>query len=904
MSTLDRSSEEILDSDPSYWPRPNASLTPDHATAAEQPAHPWTFGANVFKALPTATALLAPSGIVVAVNAQWTRLAADSHVVGHPLWRCFAPAERSHITALIARVRDAADADQRNRTTGEPGAVSRPVVTGTQLRHHDGRCADVALRLAATREHAALTLIAEVECLAGSQPTVLRRPGTGDRQLALTEIARSAIAGTDLARIGDSVTATIAHVTGCPLVGLWRRASRDERFVLMTGVGFGARARGSLVLDGHEGSLADHAIRSRGVVVMGGPTGTAAELPSALVERGISNGVAVALPGSTGADGLLTVCAPHNQPLDPDDVRFLGIVGDLLAMTLQRESVDQLITAERQRTALVAGDLQRLQQRHDLAAALTGAHDWCWTAPEPVSARRRGATRPRWSAHMCIDAGPQAVVDCAVDSIAAEVARALNAALADDDELELTVPLRVTDGAVDAHLRGHIDRDPGGLVRRVRGVATVQPHATTARPDPPAPVDGRNVSAGDLLVLDADADVYDPRHLAHIGHDLNNLLAAVLGTAQHLIDLGGDRRRLTAIVRASRRARELIAGLRPGDESGHPLADAYDVSEVVDHLQPLLRGMLGRDVRLVVRLGEDVHAASPSREQLEHVMLDLVANSRDALTDHGAVMVATGTCVQIEHAAGAPPPGRWARVRVCDNGAGMTTADRDRVFTAGFTTRPGRDHSGLGLATVRAIVDRAGGLVTIDSTPGRGTAVDVYLPLAHRPAARLQPLRALALPRSTPPRVTTGSVESGSDAAANDDPTDDRLAPVALVVDDEPALRQLLSELLDRLGYHTVVAVDGAHALEQTRGLARLDLVISDLAMPRLGGLALLREIRRDFADVAVVLLSGAPLDTRIIDRRVRVLRKPFEWSNLRDEIASISAHPQTTPAVQAAGGT
>lgn len=845
VSTPNREPGPSLDSDPTTWPMSGAGARTGRDTPS---AAGWMFGPGVFMAMPSATALLAPSGIVIEVNAQWRRMTGDDAAddAGGPLWRRFAPAERSHIAALIERARDAADVPDH-----------RPLVTGTQVRLADGRCLDVALRVGATRDSGALVLIAQMEQLAEPHHT-RRRSGTGDRHLALATIARSVSTGVDLRRISETVVAAVARATGCPLVGLWRRASRSENLVLVEGLGFGPGTRGNLVMEGSEDGLADHTIRSRGAVIIGGPTGTAARIPRVLAERGVSSGVAVPLHGIAGSDGLLTVSAAHNQPMDHDDIRFLGIVGDLLTMTLQRESVDRVIAGERQRTASVAHDLDNLERRHRIAVAAADLRDWCWTKPAAVTPDRRMDPPPRWSVQICLDGGPQALVDCAVDDDVDGVVDALNSVFEQHNDLDVTARLRTTEGVVAVRLHGVVERDRDGEVREVWGLAAVTPAA-----DPPAsaPVEG----AGD-------------DRLAHTAHDLNNLLAAVLGTAQQLLEDGGDRRRLTAIVRAGRRARELVAGLPPGGDDAHPLAGAYDLADVVDQLRPLLHGLVGPGVHLVFQLGRGARTSHPSREELEHVLLDLVANSRDALTDGGTVVVATDTCVQLEEAAGpqAPPAGSWARLRVCDNGVGMSAQDRERVFASGYSTKSGHDHAGLGLTAVHHAIAGAGGTVGIDSAPGHGTVVDLYLPLAARQTARLQPLRPAPLSNGAPPAPDTA-------------------ARTALIVDDEPALRHLLPELLGRLGYDAVVAGDGASALEIAGELDRLDLIVTDLLMPQMNGLELARRVRNIHGRAAVVLLSGAPPTTPIADRNLRVLRKPFEWNDLRDAVLSLTVRDATS---------
>lgn len=812
------------------------------------------FGPNLFKAVPSPTALLAPSGIVVAVNAAWRHLTGDDTAadVGGPVWRRFAPAERSGIAALVDRTRETVD----------DAVDGRPIVAGTQLRHVDGRCIDVALRLCATRDNGALLLLAQIEPLAVTERQTGRRsghrPGTGDRSLALATIARSVGTGTSVRGMSEPVISAVARAMGCPLVGLWRRTSRQEAFVLLDGVGFGPGTRGTLVLDNDAGGLADHTMRSRGVVVIGGPNGTAARIPRALSERGVTSGVAVSLHGIAGSDGLLTVSATHNQPMDADDIRFLAIVGDLLTMGLQREAGNHLITCERRRTAEVAYDLERLERRHRLALAVADLRDWCWIRPTPVTTARRMEPPPRWSVQVCLDGGPQAIVDCAALEDVDAAAAAINAAFEDGDDLDITVRLCAIEGVVPVHLRGIIDRDDDGSVHRIAGLAAVASTSPPAQAAPP--VDGWD-------------------RLAHTAHDLNNLLAAILGTVEQLAEHGGDRRRLTAIVHAARRSRELVAGLRPGQDTTHPLAGAYELADVVEQLRPLLHGMVGRDVRLIFQLGRGARTTHPARQEIERMLLDLVANSRDALTEDGTVVIASDTCIQMEHDDDpqAPPVGSWARLRVYDNGVGMSPSDRGRAFETGFTSKAGPGHLGLGLAGIRDTVVAAKGAINIDSAPGRGTVVDVYLPLATQQAARLEPLRPAALPRRT---------------GATPHPAATVLEPIArtaLIADDEPALRDLLCELLSRLGFEVTQAADGTSALARAQQLDRLDLLVSDLRMPRMDGLELGRRVRGIHTDVAIVLLSGAPSSIPVADRSMQVLHKPFQWNDLRDVVTRLT---------------
>lgn len=809
----------------------------------------WAFGAEIFDALPCPMALVAPSGIVAEVNGAWCRLTGDDPEVdvGRPLWQRFSPAERSHLAALVDRYAHA----------GAP--EPRPTVAGTQLRRADGHRVDVALRLGTTADdRTPRVLLVQLEPLAEDRERMVRRAVIGDQQLALATIARAVAAGGDLRRIARTVIAAVGRGTGCPLIGLWRRASRRESLLLVDGAGFSPAEHGKLSLSTEPTGLAGHTLRARNVVVVGGPSGTVAELPDVLTERGLTSGAAVGIYGTAGADGLLTVSAPHNQPLPTSVVRFLGIVGDLLSMAAQREGVDDLIAAERHRTTDTARELELLRRRHALAHDAAQLIDWRWSAPQPVEVDRRMSPPPQLSLAACLDGGPQAIVDAAVADDVEAVARELDTCMRLSTRLDTSVRLHTVDGITTVRLRGTVDRDHEGNVREITGVAAVLASPGTT-------ANGNHAT--------------DQEQLAHVAHDLNNLLAAILGTAEQLVERGTDRRRLTAIVRAGRRARELVNGLESEHDAEHPLAGAYELADVVEQLRPLLPGLVGTDVTLTYALGHGARTSRPLRHETERILLNLISNSRDAIDGHGTIHIAVDTCIQLSDEIGsqaAPPVGSWARVTVADDGAGMPAADRSRIFEAGFTTKRSAQHAGLGLASVREIVGDAGGVIGISSAVGRGTTVEIYLPLAARETARLQPLR---------PRALAAGASVGERATHR----------TALLVDDEPAVRELLTELLERLDFAVIVAADGDDALAQAERLDRVDLLVSDLRMPGIDGLTLGRRLRRSHRHAAIVLLTGAPPSAPIADRKLRVVRKPFDWETLREAVLGLL--PQPAPA-------
>lgn len=827
----------------------------------------WMFGPALFSALPSPMALVSISGVVATVNDAWRELVGDdgSVDIGRPLWRRFVTAERAHVAAVVEQLRGAA--------CDTPQGV--PTVTGTRIERADGTGIDVALRLSTSGDRGRTRLlVAQLEPLAVAAARDRRRPGTGDHALALAAIARAVAAGGPSQRTLRGIITSVARATGCPLVGLWRRPDRQHALVLCDGVGFDAHARGRLALDSDEHGLANHALRARTVVEIGCPTGTAAALPTVLRDRGVTSGAAITAHGVAGADAVLTVCATHNQPLPAADLRLLAIVGDLLSVVLQRESVDDIIAAERHRTADVAADLDSARRRLSQMRRLTDVREWTWIRPRAVTTDQRVEPPPRWSLDACLDAGPQALVDTATSDDADALAATINACLEEGADFDCAARIRTADGVLTIALCGRITRGPDGQVQHVSGVATATPPAgdrtspTTVRPAIAAPDTARTATT---------ATDDEARRLAHTAHDLNNLLAAVLGTAEHAAEHGASRQQLTAIVRAGRRARELVAGLGPERPLDHPLAGSYEIADVVAQLQPLLPGLVGDTIAVEYALRHGARTTRPTREELERILLDLVSNSRDALPEGGTIRIGVDTCIQLDaDSAGhrSPPIGSWARLRVRDDGTGIATSARSHVFRPGYTTKRASRHAGLGLAAVHDTVAAAAGVVNVTSAAGRGTLVDIYLPLETRAPVRLEPLRAHH------PTVRH------------------HREPVALVVDDDDAVRALLVDLVGDLGYEVVTAVDGHDAVACGQRLQRVDLIISDARMPGIDGMAVIDELRSLHEDIAAVLVSGAPPARHPSDARTRVVTKPFALAELRQAItgainAGVSARSQ-----------
>ncbi len=352
-----------------------------------------------------------------------------------------------------------------------------------------------------------------------------------------------------------------------------------------------------------------------------------------------------------------------------------------------------------------------------------------------------------------------------------------------------------------------------------------------------------------------------------LAHELNNLLTVIrthgelakeeLGPS-HPAFLDVDRM-LEGAERAGDLSRQLLAFAQSSPEP----AERVDVETTVSRLGRLLTRSLGPKVKLTVELEPPVGAVDLVPGQLEQLVVNLAVNGRDAMPDGGELSIRCRAVTQdepLEVARGAPlSPGDYVCIVVSDRGVGMDEATQERLFEPFFTTKEGRG-GGLGLATCHGIVRRAGGAIRVYSKPGAGSCFEVYLPAAGA-------MRSLRAGAPTPPGPAPESA-------------------CVMVVDDQPDVRRAVARLLRRAGYRVFEAADGEEALAKAEALGdALDLVLSDVVMPRMGGFELVERLRERAPAVRTLLMSGhAP---EVVHRepdtvRIPMLTKPFTPAALR----------------------
>jgi PAS domain S-box-containing protein len=359
-----------------------------------------------------------------------------------------------------------------------------------------------------------------------------------------------------------------------------------------------------------------------------------------------------------------------------------------------------------------------------------------------------------------------------------------------------------------------------------------------------------------------------------VAHDFNNLLTVIAGRAELALTEVEDpelRQDLEEIRSTTERGASLTRQLLLFSGRRHSTPRRLDPVEAIAQLQRLLERVLGEDKRLEVRAEGELWEVEMDPGLLDQVILNLVINARDALSAGGRIRLAASNRTVTPHDDALPVevgPGEYVEVRVDDDGDGMPPQVLERIFEPFFTTKDPGKGTGLGLASVLGIVQRAGGHVWARSTEGEGSTFVVLLPRARREG-----------------EGDTGAGE-GPGGAGEERPPRGRI----LVVEDDPAVRTLTCRILQRRGHEVTPAADPEEALALLGGRAAgtadpYELVLTDLVMPGMDGADLAQRIRRVAPDIRVVYMSGYVEEavlTRVADDRcATLLEKPFRASAL-----------------------
>jgi len=361
-----------------------------------------------------------------------------------------------------------------------------------------------------------------------------------------------------------------------------------------------------------------------------------------------------------------------------------------------------------------------------------------------------------------------------------------------------------------------------------------------------------------------------------IAHDFNNLLMAIGGyTAAVREQVSADPAAvadLDEIKRAAQRAAGLTRQLLAFSRQQVLAPQLLDLPEVVDGLGNMLRRLIGADIDLQVKHLDGSSFVRIDASQLEQVLLNLTLNARDAMPSGGVLRLQTRRETSAARRAEATPalaPGAYAVLIVQDNGVGMSEEVRARAFDPFFTTKEPGKGTGLGLATVYGIVRQSGGHLELDSAPGQGTTVRIYLPEVAAPVI-------------------------DTVAHADTPPVQSQVQPKLriLVVEDEPVVRELVLRLLRRAGHNVTGAPDGETALALASSGPAFDLLVTDVVMPGMNGRELAGRLQQLQPRLPVLFMSGYAHD---FDGALpeapgasAFLQKPFDAAALLERVQTL----------------
>lgn len=367
-----------------------------------------------------------------------------------------------------------------------------------------------------------------------------------------------------------------------------------------------------------------------------------------------------------------------------------------------------------------------------------------------------------------------------------------------------------------------------------------------------------------------------------LAHDFNNLLNVISGYSELLLKdkllQPTQRSKVEKISKAGQTAAALTRQLLAFSRQQVLQPKAIDLNHIVGGSDGYLPRLIKANIEFSTTLDPALMATVIDPTQLEQILLNLVVNACDAMPEGGKLTIETANVVLEEPMAAEKGvhAGHFVRLTITDTGVGMSEETRAHIFEPFFTTKAIGKGTGLGLATVYGIVKQSGGFIQVESKPGRGTTFIVYLP-ATRIAAPAEPQK-------------TEKVESGGGTI--------------LVVEDSELMRELVLETLESMGYTALVAKDGQQAIRICNQFAgTIDLLLSDVVMPRMGGPEVMKKVKQIRPEIAVLFMSGYTSDVTIrhgvSNTEISFIQKPFSSTELMHKVREAMVRAQERNSVR-----
>jgi len=359
-----------------------------------------------------------------------------------------------------------------------------------------------------------------------------------------------------------------------------------------------------------------------------------------------------------------------------------------------------------------------------------------------------------------------------------------------------------------------------------------------------------------------------------VAHDFNNMLGVILGHAEMIMDqmdasqpyFNNLQEIQTAAQRSADLTRQLLAFARKQTISPKIL----DLNKTVESMLTMLRRLIGEDIDLAWLPGKELWRINIDPSQIDQILANLCVNARDAISDTGKLTIETGTIVFDEIYCAQHQgykSGEYVLLAVSDNGCGMDTDTQNNIFEPFFTTKELGKGTGLGLATVYGIVRQNNGFINVYSEPGLGTTFKIYLP---RHMGQTNPVR---------------EKESAAPSVHGNE--------TILLVEDEPAILELTTMMLQRLGYSVLAASTPGEAICMAREhLDKIDLLMTDVVMPEMNGRDLAKNLLSLYPNLKRLFMSGYTANViahhGVLDEGIHFIQKPFSKKDLENIVKKV----------------
>jgi nitrogen-specific signal transduction histidine kinase/CheY-like chemotaxis protein len=369
-----------------------------------------------------------------------------------------------------------------------------------------------------------------------------------------------------------------------------------------------------------------------------------------------------------------------------------------------------------------------------------------------------------------------------------------------------------------------------------------------------------------------------------VAHDFNNLLMVIQAHNERLRGrlAAGDPAHKDAeeIERAVTRATALTQQLLTFSRRQVLQLRAIELNGILSEVTKMLHRLIPVSIELKISLNASPDRIKADPGQVEQVLMNLAVNARDAMPQGGQLVIETKNVELYEAQAGEQsriPRGKYVVLTVSDNGIGMSGELLGRIFEPFFTTKKPGKGTGLGLAIVYGVIKQTGGWITTRSEPGRGTTFDIYFPPAvEGDSGPESKAKAGGKSRISESRLATASAARGTETI--------------LLVEDQDGIRDLVGEFLRKSGYRVLSAADGNEALQMAEGQkGPIDLLLTDVVMPNLGGRELALRLTEPRPQMKVLFMSGYPdhatWSSELVDDSASVLQKPFALETLARKV-------------------